>query len=130
MTHSLRHLHDLPDLLGFAAAGLVLLTFYVRSGAAMRAAAIASNLLFITYASAQGLLPVLVLHALLLPLNVWRLCELANAAGRRRQSFERWPRAMRQKRARRVFRPAARRVRPLSQRPQPPPPPPRPPPPR
>ena len=125
MNPTLRHLHDLPDLLGFAAAGLVLLTFYVRSGSAMRAAAIASNLLFIAYAGTQGLLPVLVLHALLLPLNVWRLCELATAVRRGKHSVERRPRAMRQKRARRVLRPAARRVRPLSQRPQPlqPPPP-------
>ena len=125
MNPTLRHLHDLPDLLGFAAAGLVLLTFYVRSGSAMRAVAITSNLLFIAYAGTQGLLPVLVLHALLLPLNVWRLCELATAVRRGKHSVERRPRAMRQKRARRVLRPAARRVRPLSQRPQPlqPPPP-------
>ena len=122
MNPTLRHLHDLPDLLGFAAAGLVLLTFYVRSGSAMRAVAITSNLLFIAYAGTQGLLPVLVLHALLLPLNVWRLCELATAVRRGKHSVERRPRAMRQKRARRVLRPAARRVRPLSQRPQPPPP--------
>ena len=115
----------LTELLGYAAAALVLATFSMRSIAALRSVAIASNLLFITYASAQGLLPVLMLHALLLPLNVWRLCELASAAGRDRHSVKTWPRAMRQKRARRVLRPAARRVRPLSQRPQPlqPPPP-------
>ena len=124
MNPTLRHLHDLPDLLGFAAAGLVLLTFYVRSSTAMRAAAIASNLLFIAYAGTQGLLPVLVLHALLLPLNVWRLREMATAVGRGRHRFEGWPRAMRPKRARRVLRPAARRVRPLSQRPPQPQPPP------
>ena len=116
----------LTELLGYAAAALVLATFLMRSIAALRSVAIASNLLFIIYASAQGLLPVLVLHALLLPLNVWRLCELAAAARGDRHSVERWPRAMRPKRAHRVLRPAARRVRPpLQRRPQSPPPPPR-----
>jgi hypothetical protein len=61
------------DLLGYAAAGLVLLTFSVRSIAALRSVAIASNLMFIAYAALAHLLPVLILHALLLPLNVWRL---------------------------------------------------------
>lgn len=116
----------LTELLGYAAAALVLATFSMRSIAALRSVAITSNLLFIAYAGTQGLLPVLVLHALLLPLNVWRLCELATAVRRGKHSVERRPRAMRQKRARRVLRPAARRVRPLSQRPpQPQPPPPR-----
>ena len=124
MTETAGHLHDWPDLLGFAAAGLVLLTFYARSSTAMRAAAIASNLMFIAYAGTQGLLPVLVLHALLLPLNVWRLCEVATAARRGRRSVEGWPQTIAPKRARRVLRPAARRVHPLSQRPMPPQPPP------
>jgi hypothetical protein len=61
------------DLLGYAAAGLVLVTFSVRSIAALRSVAIASNLMFIAYAALAHLLPVLILHALLLPLNVWRL---------------------------------------------------------
>lgn len=63
------------ELLGYAAAGLVLATFSVRSIATLRALAIVSNLLFIAYASSAALLPVLVLHALLLPLNVVRLYQ-------------------------------------------------------
>lgn len=65
----------MTELLGYAAAGLVLATFSVRSITALRSVAIASNLMFIAYAAAEGLPPVLALHALLLPLNVWRLCE-------------------------------------------------------
>ena len=66
-------LSDISDLLGYAAAGLVLVTFSVRSLNALRSAAIASNLMFIAYAATADLMPVLILHALLLPLNVWRL---------------------------------------------------------
>jgi len=61
------------DLLGYVAAGLVLATFSVRSITALRSVAIASNLMFIAYAAMAHLMPVLILHALLLPLNVWRL---------------------------------------------------------
>jgi len=64
---------DFSDLLGYAAAGLVLVTFSVRSLNALRSVAIASNLMFIAYAATAHLMPVLILHALLLPLNVWRL---------------------------------------------------------
>ena len=64
---------DVSDLLGYAAAGLVLVTFSVRSITALRSMAIASNLMFIAYAAATHLMPVLILHALLLPLNAWRL---------------------------------------------------------
>jgi hypothetical protein len=59
--------------MGYAAAGLVLATFSARSLTTLRALAIASNLLFIAYAACAGLAPVLVLHALLLPLNAIRL---------------------------------------------------------
>ena len=61
------------ELLGYAAAGLVLATFSARSITALRGLAIASNLLFIAYAAGAHLPPVLILHALLLPINLVRL---------------------------------------------------------
>ena len=64
---------SLTDILRYAAAGLVLATFSFRSITALRSVAIASNLLFIAYAAFASLLPVLVLHAVLLPLNLLRL---------------------------------------------------------
>jgi hypothetical protein len=64
---------SLTELLGYLAAGLVLATFSVRSITTLRSVAIVSNLLFIAYAASAQLLPVLILHALLLPLNMWRL---------------------------------------------------------
>lgn len=65
----------LIDALGFVAAGAVLATFSVRSITALRTVAIISNLLFIAYAACANLSPILALHALLLPLNMWRLRE-------------------------------------------------------
>lgn len=42
----------------------------------LRLTATASNLCFIAYGAAFHLFPVLILHILLLPLNIWRLLEL------------------------------------------------------
>ena len=69
---------DLPviDAIGFAAAGLVLATFCMRSMRALRWVAIASNLAFIAYGYLGHLAPVLLLHVLLLPVNVYRVRQL------------------------------------------------------
>ncbi len=66
----------LIDALGYLAAGAVLATFSVRCIRALRVLAIISNVLFIAYAASANLPPVLMLHALLLPLNLWRLREV------------------------------------------------------
>jgi hypothetical protein len=65
------------DALGYLACALVLATFCMRSIVALRVLAIASNLAFIGYAALAGIHPVLLLHALLLPMNLWRLAEIA-----------------------------------------------------
>jgi len=77
------------DGVGFAAAGLVLATFCMRSMSALRWVAIASNVAFIAYAYLDGLAPVLLLHVLLLPVNVCRLSELRGAGGRSDPTRER-----------------------------------------
>lgn len=64
------------ELLGYTAAVLVLGTFSATSIITLRALAIASNVLFIAYAFSAQLPPVLLLHALLLPLNLLRLGQL------------------------------------------------------
>ena len=51
----------------------MLATFYTRSVVHLRVLAMASNLMFMAYAFVASVAPVLVLHALLLPLNAWRL---------------------------------------------------------
>jgi len=61
--------------IGYLAASLVLATFCMKSMDALRLAAIASNMAFITYGYFGQLAPVLLLHALLLPINIYRLVE-------------------------------------------------------
>jgi hypothetical protein len=75
MREALHHLFGAADLLGYLAAGLVLVTFSARSITALRSMAIASNVMFIAYALVAQLPPVLILHVLLLPLNAWRLWQ-------------------------------------------------------
>ena len=64
------------DVLGYTAAVLVLLTFYMRGMAGLRVVALCSNVAFLAYAGALHLTPILILHGTLLPLNIWRLAEL------------------------------------------------------
>lgn len=70
---------SLTNEIGFAAAGLVLATFCMRSMKPLRRVAIASNVAFIAYAYLAGLAPVLLLHVVLLPVNVYRLTQLRRA---------------------------------------------------
>jgi len=63
------------DACGYAASGLVLAAFYMKDMIPLRLAALASNLAFMAYGYALDLTPIWVLHALLVPLNGWRLME-------------------------------------------------------
>jgi hypothetical protein len=67
------------DAIGYLAASLVLATFWMRSMSRLRYVAIASNLAFIAYGYLGELMPVLLLHLLLLPVNLHRLTELQTA---------------------------------------------------
>ena len=67
------------DLIGYVASAAVLLTFCMRDIVALRTTAIASNVAFIVYAAAAGIAPVLLLHVLMLPVNVYRLLEATRA---------------------------------------------------
>lgn len=64
-----------PETIGWAAAALMVATFSCRDARRMRALAVATNLAFVAYGAAAGLQPVLALHALLLPINLWRWLE-------------------------------------------------------
>lgn len=64
------------DIIGYLASALVFATFYVRTMMPLRILAIASNFAFIIYAASEGLIPVLVLHSVLLPVNLARLYEI------------------------------------------------------
>ena len=64
------------DMLGWLAAGLMLATFWCADARSLRRCAVAANLAFIAYGLAAGLAPVLTLHLLLLPVNLYRLMHL------------------------------------------------------
>ncbi len=61
--------------IGFVASALVLFAFGMKDMINLRIVAICSNFAFIAYALMLNLPPVLVLHAILLPLNGWRLAQ-------------------------------------------------------
>jgi CRP/FNR family transcriptional regulator, cyclic AMP receptor protein len=64
------------ELLGYAAAACVFVTFYMKTMVPLRIAGIVSNFLFIGYGYAVDAHPVLFLHLILLPLNVLRLHQM------------------------------------------------------
>ena len=63
------------NLLGYAASITVLATFCMRGMISLRVVAIVSNVLFATYALFAHIPPVLVLHAVILPVNLIRLLQ-------------------------------------------------------
>ena len=69
---------------GYLASLLVLATFCMRDMMSLRLVAIASNIAFIAYGSLADISPVLLLHAVLLPVNMLRLSESVRSALRRR----------------------------------------------
>jgi CRP/FNR family transcriptional regulator, cyclic AMP receptor protein len=62
-------------LLGYAASAAVLATFCMSTMIPLRVVALASNVLFMSYGYFDHLYPVLLLHALLLPVNGLRLIQ-------------------------------------------------------
>lgn len=77
------------DAMGFAAAALVLTTFCMRSMLQLRVIAALSNLAFLGYGASAGLAPVILLHALLLPVNAVEVIRLARTE--LRAAFRRFP---------------------------------------
>ena len=61
---------------GYCASLLVFCTFYMKTMIPLRYVAIASNVVFMTFGIAGRVYPVLVLHAVLLPLNCLRLRQM------------------------------------------------------
>ncbi len=63
------------EVLGYAASAAVLATFCMSTMIPLRILAIISNVLFCSYGYFDHLYPVLILHAVLLPVNLWRLLQ-------------------------------------------------------
>ena len=69
------------DIIGYVASALVLATFSMRSMRRLRVIAIASNVAFIAYAAVGRMLPILILHSVLLPMNIVRLVQIDGVVG-------------------------------------------------
>lgn len=69
-----------PEMFGFLAAGLLLLTFFMQQMVPLRAVAIAASIAWVIYAWADHVYPVFCLHVILLPLNTIRLHQALRAA--------------------------------------------------
>jgi CRP/FNR family transcriptional regulator, cyclic AMP receptor protein len=74
---------NVTELIGYLASALVLATFCMRDMVALRCLAIGSNLAFIAYGALADLSPVLLLHLLLLPVNVFQLTGWRTSTGGR-----------------------------------------------
>ena len=79
---------DWWNLTGYGASLLVFCAFYMKAMVPLRAIAIGSNVAFIVYGLGGGLYPVLVLHAVLLPLNCLRLVQIRRVIRRVRAGFQ------------------------------------------
>jgi hypothetical protein len=69
----------IADVIGFLAAAWMLLTFCQRAMVQMRLSAIAANICFIAYGALAHVYPVLLLHAVLIPVNVKGLFDSLSA---------------------------------------------------
>ena len=63
------------DAVGYVASALVLAAFCMKEITPLCIVAVCSNIAFLIYGLALGLVPVWLLHAVLLPINCWRLWE-------------------------------------------------------
>jgi CRP/FNR family cyclic AMP-dependent transcriptional regulator len=75
-----------PELVGYFASGLVFLTFCMKTMIPLRIVAMASNVAFICYSALEMLYPVLILHLVLLPLNIWRTAQMIALSRRVREA--------------------------------------------
>jgi len=64
------------DALGWAAAGMTMVTYAMRTMVPLRIAAIAASALFLVYAFLIQNWPLLVMDMILLPFNCWRLRQI------------------------------------------------------
>jgi uncharacterized membrane protein (GlpM family) len=68
-----RVMHTWTDTIGYFAAFLLVLTFFMRNMIQLRITAICSSLAWLVYGWVDALYPVIVLHSVLLPLNSYQL---------------------------------------------------------
>ena len=67
---------EIADTFGYLAAALVIASSSMRTMIPLRVLSISSNLVFIIYGLAAGLLPIVIVHSILLSINSIRLLQL------------------------------------------------------
>jgi hypothetical protein len=66
-------IHFSPEIFGYVAGGLWLLTFYMEEMVPLRLIAILSSISWLVFGCLEHIYPVILVHAILLPLNAIRL---------------------------------------------------------
>jgi CRP/FNR family transcriptional regulator, cyclic AMP receptor protein len=74
-------------LLGYLASALVFATFWMKAPVRLRQVGIVSNVAFFAYGVMAHAYPVAILHAVLFPLNIWRLTELLRLEAKVREAL-------------------------------------------
>ena len=64
------------ELIGFAGSALAVLTYWMREMLPLRVAAVLGCICFLIYATVLGSYPLILMEAMLLPINAYRLLEL------------------------------------------------------
>jgi hypothetical protein len=73
---------EIGDIAGYVASALMLSTFGTRTMIPLRILGICSSIAFLAYGYLEDLVPILVLHCLMLPTNVWRLVQILRLSRR------------------------------------------------
>lgn len=79
------------DAVGYLASTLVFLTFYMKDMVPLRISALFSNVAFIVYGGTLHLLPIVLLHGALVPINICRLVAALRASARNRAARDQAP---------------------------------------
>lgn len=66
------------NLIGYLAAVLMFITFFMKKMIPLRAMGASANVAFVIYASLTHVYPLLILHAALFPLNITRMIQMMN----------------------------------------------------
>ena len=74
------------EVVGYVASVLIFTTFYMKTMTPLRIVAMMSNVAFITYAIIYDLVPVIIVHSILLPLNFYRLRQFGRLMKKTRES--------------------------------------------
>jgi hypothetical protein len=67
---------NLVEIIGYVGAAFALATFAMKTIIPLRIFGIASNITFLIYGYAHEIYPTIIVNAILLPLNGWRLYEM------------------------------------------------------